>query len=103
MYDTRTKTLTERKTRIKRIYDGHRYQRFAQVFCLEEIGYSVESLCIQSLQDNRRYHIPLPTSLEVEQFEETLQKIRRFDPATDAIDSQSEINCRASIYRHLSY
>lgn len=100
IYDGKTKTLIERKTRIKKIYDGHRLQMYAQMFALEEAGYPVEHLRIHSLEDNRRYTIPLPDTKEKEKFEETLKSIRSYNPANESV---AEYKCDISIYRHLSY
>lgn len=38
IFDKKTGILTERKYKIKKVYDGFKYQLFAQMFCLEEIG-----------------------------------------------------------------
>lgn len=61
IYNKETKTLVERKRKIKKVYDGHRYQLYAQYFCLIEMGYDVQNLQIYSLIDNISYPIPLPS------------------------------------------
>lgn len=100
IYDSETKTLIERKTKINKVYEGHRYQLYAQMFALEEMGYPVEKLCIQSLQDNVRYTIPLPMPFEVTAFEKVIERMRSYD-ATQK--DPSVYRCDLSIYRHLSY
>lgn len=102
IYDTETKTLIERKTYISRVYDGHKFQLYAQMFCLNEMNYPVEHLLIHSLKDNRRHGILLPDPLEIKRFEQTLTKIRNHDATSTEHDSEN-YRCNVSIYRHLSY
>lgn len=100
LYCLPTKTLTERKTRIKQIHDGHRFQIYGQMFCMEEMGYSVDYLYIYSMSDNKRYHIPKPDTAEIKKFGETLKRIRSFNPAKEKVAADK---CELSIYRHLNY
>ena len=100
--DTETSTLIERKTRIKSIYDGHRFQLYAQMFCLEEMGYKVDDLAIHSLEDNKRYRLSIPTPEEIGRFEQTLRDIRSYDASTIETGKARE-RCAVSIYRHLHY
>ena len=100
IYDTETKTLIERKTKIKEIYKGHRFQLYAQMFAMEEAGYPVKKLRIHSLQDNKRYAIPLPDKKEIKKFEKVLESIRSHDPSQE---DPVGYRCDLSIYRHLSY
>ena len=79
IYDVETKTLIERKTKIKKIYDGYKYQLYAQLFALSEMGYEVKQMFIQSLKDNKRYIIPLPTKTDIEKFEKVINLMRGFD------------------------
>jgi CRISPR-associated protein Cas4 len=100
IYDKETKTLIERKTKIKKVYDGHKFQLYAQMFALEEVGYKVERLCIQSLSDNKRYVIDLPNEDEIKRFENVLRQIRNYNPL---VEDKFKYRCDLSIYRHLSY
>lgn len=100
IYDKLKRELIERKTKIKKIYDGYRFQLYAQMFCLEEIGYPVEKLFIHSLSDNKRYQISLPNDLYIKEFEKILDDIRDYYP--DKMVSR-DYNCSFSIYKHLSY
>ena len=100
--DTKTNILIERKTRIKGIYDGHRFQLYAQMFCLEEMGYTVEELAIHSLEDNKRYYLPCPDKSEIEKFEQTLRDIRSYDASAVEV-GRARDRCAMSIYRHLHY
>lgn len=101
MYDTKTKTLIERKTRIKQIFDGYRYQLYAQYFCLEEMGYPVGKLVLRSLEDNKNYEVELPSEEEKRKFDEIINAIRNFDPTT--LLSHRCPKCEKSIYGVLSW
>lgn len=100
IYDQATKTLIERKTKIYKVYDGHRFQLYAQMFALEEMGHPVEEMHIHSLKDNRRYRIPKPASIDIYLFEEVLKKIRNYDPFHK---TQDDFKTSFSIYKHLDY
>ena len=60
LYHIDKQSLIERKTKIKKIYDGQRFQIWAQMFCLEEMGYPVKKMQIYSLKDNKTYLIEHP-------------------------------------------
>ena len=100
LYDTKTRKLTERKTKIKKIYDGHRYQLYAQMFALEEMGHKVNTMEIHSLEDNRKFEICKPNKDELRKFENLLKQIRLHNPEND--DARS-FYCDLSIYKYLSY
>jgi CRISPR-associated exonuclease Cas4 len=103
IYDREKKMLIERKTRIKdgRIHAGQRYQLYAQMYAMREMGYPVEHLRIHSLEDNKRYIVMLPDIREEGNFENTLWAMRTFDPLKHSEPAQHL--CDISIYRHLSY
>lgn len=79
IYDIKTKTLIERKRKVMNIYDGYRYQLYAQYFGMTERNFDVKHLAIHSLLDNKRYKIALPNKKEVETFESVLDAIRKYD------------------------
>lgn len=106
IYDREKKMLIERKTKIKdgRIHAGQRYQLYAQMYAMREMGWPVEHLRIHSLEDNKRYIVPLPDFREETNFESVLWAMCTFDPLKDEETSQHSQNlCDISIYRHLSY
>ncbi|MFH1462328.1 MAG: type V CRISPR-associated protein Cas4 [bacterium] len=78
IFDTKKGHLVERKYKVKKIFDGYKYQLYAQMFCLEEMGYRIKSLFIQSLSDNKRYKIPLPNKEEIEKFELLIEEIKNY-------------------------
>lgn len=101
LYDAGRKALIERKTRIKEIRDGYRYQLYAQYYCMIEMGYEVEKLYLHSLEDNKRYEVPIPDDGERARFEKTLNEMRAFDMMK--VREHSCPRCAQSIYGPLSW
>lgn len=101
IYDLKTKTLIERKAKIQKVYDGYRYQLYAQYFCLQDMGYEVSSMVIRSLDDNKTYTIPIPKKKEQKEFGVVLKQMRSFDPRS--LYAHSCPKCEQSIYGTLSW
>lgn len=102
IYDKDSKMLIERKRQIKTIYDGYRYQLYAQYFCMVEMNYPVKSLFFHSLLDNRRYPIDLPDQGKEKEFISLLQKIRSYDPYNKSKEFKpNAAKCRECIYSEL--
>ncbi|TKI70029.1 type V CRISPR-associated protein Cas4 [Sulfurimonas crateris] len=100
-FDTQTGVLTERKKKIKVIYEGYIYQLYAQYHCLVESGYKVNAMRLYSMDDNKIYPIVLPSEDKVRQsaFEALLRQIRTFDlSAPFAVNPNKCFRC---IYRYL--
>jgi CRISPR-associated protein Cas4 len=104
IYDSLLKLLIERKTKIKNphIHLGLKCQLWAQMFAMEEMGYQISGLRIQSLEDNKRYVIDKPTKFDVLEFEKVLKNMREYD-FRESVCEPSLSRCDVSIYRHLSY
>ena len=102
IYDRDEKALIERKNKVKKIYDGYRYQLYAQMFCLNEMGYMVDYLFIHSLSDNKRYPIPLPEGEFLKAFEDTIKQIHSFD-VSDFPVIENRQKCDQCIYRPLCH
>jgi len=100
IFDTQIGDLVERKTKIKKVHEGHKFQLYAQMIALQEVGHQVNSLAIQSLDDNKRYQIPLPSKFDMMDFEYTINKMRHYDANKK---DPWLYRCDLSIYRHLSY
>lgn len=101
VYDSKKKHLIERKYRVKQIYKGFRFQLYAQMYCLREMGFRVDKLSIQSLSDNKRYDIPLPTREERRGFEEVIAKMKEFN--SDSIRKHTCSHCDNNIYDLLNW
>jgi len=101
IYDTETKTLIERKTKIKQIFDGYKYQLYAQYFCFKEMGYKVEKIILRSLSDNKNYEIPIPTQKDEIEFKKLIDRIYSFNPKE--LFNHHCPKCDNSIYGVLSW
>jgi len=100
VFDQEERTLIERKYRIHKVYDGHIYQLWSQMFALEEMGYEVEKLLIHSLSDNKRYKIDLPDNENKKKYKDLLQEMRGFVVGVDVVDVNIK-KCEKCIYREL--
>lgn len=92
--------LVERKNKIEKIYLGYKYQLWGQMFCLEEMWYSVQSLYFYSMQDNKMYRVYKPSSSELLNFEAILEKYRKFN-LLQKNWSQNTQKCIKCIYKEL--
>lgn len=101
IYDKETKTLIERKTKIKKIYKGYIFQLYAQYFCMREMGYEINKLVLRSLVDNKNYEIPLPDDKETNEFQKVVQSIWNFNP--EKLLKHSCPKCENSIYATLTW
>jgi len=100
IYDSETKSLIERKTRIQKIYDGYKYQLYAQYFCMTEMGFEIKKLFLHSLKDNKRYEIFPPDKEETEKFEQIINKINKFNLFKDEF-SVNRAKCEKCVYNNL--
>lgn len=100
IYDKNIKALIERKNKIVRIYDGYKYQLYAQYFCMTEMGYEVKRIFLYSMIDNKKYEIDLPRGEELMKFESVLEDIRSFDMLKDNF-KQNPAKCAKCIYAEL--
>lgn len=98
IFDIKQGILTERKKKIKKVYDGYVFQLFAQYFALSEMGYTVKKIRLFSKDDNRVFNVKLPgESLELKKrFEETVQELHSFDPGSFSPESKEK--CENCIY-----
>ena len=99
LYDKSKHILIERKTKIKQIYLGYKYQVWAQYLCLEEMWYKIEKIYLYSLKDNKKYEVEIPQWEKLEKFTKFLEKYRHFD-----IHNYTQTNpnkCKMCIYNKL--
>ena len=101
IFDTKTQTLTERKKKIKVLYDGYIFQVYAQYFCLTEMGFEIKKLKLYSMDDNKSYNIKLPSENQekLANFDKLIQDMQNFDLNDDFDPNPNK--CRFCIYRHL--
>lgn len=100
-FDSKRGVLTERKKRIKTIYDGYVFQLYAQYFALTDMGYDVRELRLYSMDDNKVYRINNPNEDErmFEKFEHLLNNIRSF--SFDGFQQTNASKCEHCIYEAL--
>ena len=95
-----TGVLVERKRQIKTIYDGYKYQLYAQYFCLKEMGYDVKAIKFYSMVDNKSYVIDIPTGKEKVIFEAHIDSVKKYNPL-DTNFQQNIKKCKFCIYANL--
>jgi len=101
IFNIKTGSLVERKYKIKKIFDGQKYQLYAQMFCLHEMGYKIKSLAIQSLADNKRYAIPMPDKIELRKFNNLITEIQNYQPQIPK--NKNNAKCEQCIYKPLCH
>ena len=101
IYDSKEKSLIERKNKIQNVYLGYKFQLYAQYFCMTEMGYEVKKLYLHSLTDNKRYGVDLPLGAEKIAFEKVLTDMRGFGP--EDIKDHSCERCKDHIYSPLGW
>ena len=89
----------KKKENIK-IYIWYKYQLWGQMFCLEEMWYDVSSLAFYSMSDNKTYRVYKPSPKEILDFENMLEKYRKFDLLSKKF-SQNTQKCLKCIYKEL--
>lgn len=98
-FDIKSGVLTERKFAVSNVWPGFRYQLYAQMFALKEMGYDVKALRLYSKKDNKMYEVELPGAEEIKEFEEIISKFRTFTFEEEF--SQSPKKCQNCIYAAL--
>lgn len=99
IYNRKSKKLVERKYKLKHIFQGQIYQLWAQMFCLKEMGYEVESLAFYEISTNKMIPINLPTEEEIKTFNGFIEMFHNF-----CLSDHITINpnkCRHCIYCNL--
>jgi RecB family exonuclease len=98
VFDIESGTLTEKKKKISRIFDGQILQVYAQYFALKEMGYDIKKIRIYSMDDNKNYDIELPENdIEMKnKFDDTVREMRSFNPL--GFRQTNELKCARCIY-----
>lgn len=98
IFDIAKKTLRERKKKVKNIYDGYVFQVYAQYFSLVEMGYDVKKIEIYSIDDHKKYDIPLPYANTdmLFKFEKVIYEIKHF--SIHEFIQTNEAKCLHCIY-----
>ena len=70
----------ERKYQLKQIFQGQIYQLWAQMLCLQEMGYEVERLAFYEISTNKTIPVNYPSAEDIKAFEQFLLSFRNYDP-----------------------
>jgi CRISPR-associated protein Cas4 len=100
-FDSEKGILTERKKKIKTVYDGYIFQLYAQYFSLIEMGYSVKEIRLFSMDDNKVYKIPLPENNNdmLSKFKDLIINMSKF--RIDVFQQENDLKCKHCIYEPL--
>lgn len=98
IFDKEKCVLTERKKKIKTIYDGYVFQLFGQCLSLREMGYTVKALRLYSYDDNKMYDILLPENNHemFQKFLDLIYEINEFN--IDNFVQTNPLKCKNCIY-----
>lgn len=96
VYRKAEKKLIERKNNLKHIFQGQIYQLWAQMFCLRDMGYEVESLAFYEITTHKTFPVAIPTPDEELQFERFLQQFHQYNPADPLVVNPNK--CAHCIY-----
>lgn len=106
-FNIKTWELIERKNQIfkdenwkEKIYLGYKYQLWWQMFCLEEMWYEIKNIYLYSMKDNKKYKIYKPSDSQLIEFENMLEKYRKFDLLKKDWKQNTQ-KCIKCIYREL--
>ena len=99
IYKISEKTLIERKLHLKRIFQGQIYQLWAQMFCLEEMGYPVDKLFFSEISTKKFIPIKKPTEQDLSLFVSFLDSFRNYDPSKQITSIAAK--CFHCIYSNL--
>lgn len=82
VYKRKEKKLIERKYQLKQIFQGQIYQLWAQMLCMREMGYEVESLAFYETSKNKMIPVAMPTEIDLQGFRNFVNRFRSFNPAS---------------------
>ena len=100
IYKASTAQLIERKQNIASVYKGQIYQLWAQMLCMVEMGYKVESISFYDIGRHRQIPVDMPSEDDLVEFRSFLDRYRNFRPGEDGIQI-NQAKCRHCIYCNL--
>jgi len=100
LYKKKEKKLIERKYQLKQIYQGQIYQLWAQMFCLQEMGFEVDSLAFYEISTNKMIPISKPNEKDIDQFKKFIKNFREYQPGITLFPVNSN-KCKHCIYCNL--
>lgn len=78
LFDIKKGELIERKAHLKKLFQGHKFQLYCQMLCLQEMGFIIKRLVIRSLKDNKVFEIDLPTKKDLDDLKYFIERMRNF-------------------------
>lgn len=99
LFKVAEKKLIERKYQLKQIFRGQIYQLWAQYFCMQEMGYNIESLAFYEISTNKMHPIDIPTQEDEKEFSDFITKFRNYNPSDSITIIASK--CQHCIYNNL--
>ncbi len=100
IYKRNEQKLIERKFQLKHIFQGQVYQLWAQMLCLNEMGYEVKALEFYETSRNKSIPVPIPSKADIDLFKSFLQEFRSFDPGNTPFSININ-KCNHCIYCNL--
>lgn len=83
VYKKDSKSLFERKYELKKIYRGQLYQLWAQFFCLESMGYSVEKIAFYEISTHKTFYQTLPSKRDKAELAQMINALKNYNPNDD--------------------
>lgn len=103
LYNINTRTLIERKTTVKSIYPGFKYQLWLQMICLQELGYPTESMRIYEVSKNLKHPVDLPTPSDLANLKSLVNQIRTYNVEQLLSTEFDNFHSNISIYSELDF
>ena len=97
------KPWSNAKQKSKSIYDGYRYQLFAQYFGMIEMGFDVLHLEVRSIEDNKKYAIELPEGEWLQRFQKLIDSIKNYNFEDHQNHFEIPSKCANCIYKTLCH
>lgn len=82
MYKKKERKLIERKYQLKHIYQGQIYQLWAQMLCMQEMGYEIETLAFYETSTNKMIPVTMPSEEDILLFKRFIRRFRSYEPSS---------------------
>ena len=99
VYRISSKTLVERKYRLKQIFQGQIYQLWAQYFCMTEMGYEIDNLAFYEISTRKTTQMQIPNDSDKVELKRFVDYYRAFSPQDSFPTNPNK--CAHCIYSNL--
>lgn len=100
VYKRKERKLIERKYQLKQIFQGQIYQLWAQMLCLREMEYEVDTLAFYEMSTNKMIPVAIPNEEDLSKFKRFIERFRSYNPAETPFTINPN-KCRHCIYCNL--